>query len=106
MEYTIEHDLDAELARKAASRAAEHYTAKWAKYNAKTTWSSQDHADITFHVKGVDVAATVDLKPGLVVIDMKKVPLLLRPFKKMALDIVHKTMSKWIDRAKAGELDD
>jgi hypothetical protein len=32
------------------------------------------------------------------------VPLLLRPFRKMALDVVHKTMTKWIEKAKNGEL--
>ncbi len=105
MEYTIDHDLSPELAKKAAQKAADHYTKKWAKYNAETTWSGDDHAEITFHVKGVDVAATVDMRPGQVVIDMKKVPILLRPFKRMALEVVHKTMTKWIEKAKNGELD-
>jgi len=105
MEYTIEHDLSPELAKKAAQKAADHYTQKWAKYNAQTIWSGDDHAEITFHVKGVNVVATVDMRPGQVVIDMKKVPILLRPFKKMALDVVHKTMTKWIEKAKNGELD-
>ncbi len=105
MQHIIKHDLSPELAKKAAEKAAEYYTEKWAKYDAKTTWTSDSHADITFHVKGVSVAATVDMEPGQVIIDMKKVPLLLRPFKNMALDVVHKTMEKWIVRAKNGELD-
>ena len=104
MQHIIKHDLSPELAKKAAEKAAEYYTKKWEKYDAKTTWTSDDHAEITFHVKGVSVAATVDMQPGEVVIDMKKVPLLLRPFKNMALDVVHKTMDKWITRAKDGEL--
>jgi hypothetical protein len=106
MEYTIKHDLSPELAKRAAQKAADHYTEKWRKYDATTTWTGDDHAEISFHVKGVDVAATVDLEPGRVVIDMTKVPFLLRPFKKMALDVVHKTMEKWIDKAKRGELDE
>ena len=106
MDYVIRHDLSPELAKKAAQKAADHYTQKWAKYNAKTTWSGDNHAEITFHVKGVAVAATVDMQPGQIVIDMKKVPILLRPFKRMALDVVHKTMTKWIEKAKNGELDE
>ncbi len=106
MQHIIEHDLSPELAKKAADKAAEYYTQKWAKYDAKTTWTSDTHAEITFHVKGVSVAATVDMEPGRAVIDMKKVPLLLRPFKNMALDVVHKTMEKWITAARNGELDD
>lgn len=106
MQHIIKHDLSPELAKKAANKAAEYYTQKWAKYDAKTTWTSDTHADITFHVKGVSVAATVDMQPGQIVVDMNKVPLLLRPFKNMALDVVHKTMQKWIDKAKNGELDE
>jgi hypothetical protein len=55
-------------------------------------------------VKGVNVVASIEMQPGQAVIDMQKVPLLLRPFKNMALDVVQKTMEKWIVRAKAGEL--
>ena len=105
MQHIIEHDLSPELARKAAEKAAEHYTKKWEKYDATTTWTSDTHAEISFHVKGVSVAATVDMEPGRAVIDMKKVPLLLRPFKNMALGVVQETMEKWIAKAKAGELE-
>jgi hypothetical protein len=106
MQHVIKHDLSPELAKKAANKAADYYTEKWAKYDAKTTWASDTHAEITFHVKGVSVAATVDMRPGEVVIDMEKVPLLLRPFKNMALDVVQRTMQKWIDKAKNGELEE
>ena len=104
MQHIIKHDLGPELAKQAANKAAEHYTAKWGKYDAKMTWLSDTHAEISFHAKGVNVVATIDMQPGQVVIDMQKVPLLLRPFKNMALDVVQKTMEKWIVRAKAGEL--
>ncbi len=105
MQHIIKHDLDPELAKKAATKAAEHYTTKWEKYDAKAAWLSDTHAEITFRVKGVSVAATVDMQPGQVVVDMQKVPLLLRPFKNMALDVVQKTMSKWIAKAENGELE-
>jgi hypothetical protein len=104
MQHIIKHDLSPELAKKAAENASEHYTAKWQKYDAKTTWLSDTKAEISFHVKGVSVAATIDMQPGQVVIDMQKVPLLLRPFRNMALDVVQKTMEQWIAKAKAGEL--
>ena len=104
MQHIIKHDLSPELAKKAADKAAEHYTEKWQKYDAKTTWLSDTKAEISFHVKGVNVVASIEMQPGQAVIDMQKVPLLLRPFKNMALDVVQKTMEKWIVRAKAGEL--
>lgn len=105
MEHIIKHNLSPELAKKAADKAAEHYTKKWEKYDAKSTWVTDTTAEITFHVKGVHVAATVDMQPGQAVIEMQKVPFLLRPFKNMALDVVQRTMEKWIDKAKNGELD-
>ena len=104
MQHIIKHDLSPELAKKAADKAAEHYTSKWEKYDAKTTWLSDTNAEISFRVKGVNVVASINMQPGQVVIDMQKVPLLLRPFKNMALDVVQKTMEKWIAKAKAGEL--
>ena len=104
MQHIIKHDLSPELAKKAADKAAEHYTTKWEKYDAKTTWVGDTNAEISFRVKGVNVVATIEMEPGQAVIDMQKVPLLLRPFKNMALDVVQKTMEKWIVRAKAGEL--
>ncbi|MEM8609835.1 MAG: polyhydroxyalkanoic acid system family protein [Myxococcota bacterium] len=105
MDYTIKHDLSPELARKAAQKAADYYTEKWQKYNATATWHDEDHAEISFRVKGVDVAATLEMQPGQIVVDMKKVPLILRPFKKQALDVVQKTMTKWVEKAKNGELE-
>ncbi|MEM7135862.1 MAG: polyhydroxyalkanoic acid system family protein [Myxococcota bacterium] len=106
MDYTIKHDLSPELARKAAQKAAEYYTNKWAKYDAKTTWHGEDQAEISFRVKGVDVAAKLDMQPGQIVVAMDKVPLLLRPFKSKALDVVQQTMTKWVEKAKNGELDE
>ncbi|MEM7436018.1 MAG: polyhydroxyalkanoic acid system family protein [Myxococcota bacterium] len=106
MDYTIKHDLSPELARKAAQKAAEYYTNKWAKYDAKTTWHGEDRAEISFRVKGVNVAATLDMQPGQIVVAMDKVPLLLRPFKSKALDVVQQTMVKWVEKAKNGELDE
>ena len=105
MQHIVKHDLSPELAKKAAEKAAEYYTQKWEKYDAKATWTSDTHVDITFNVKGINVAATVDLEPGQAIIDMQRVPILLLPFKNKALDAVEKTLEKWIGKAKAGELD-
>lgn len=105
MEYIIKHDLSPELAKKAADKAAECYTKEWEKYDAKSTWVGDDKAEIAFRVKGVNVVATVEMQPGQAVIEMQEVPLLLRPFENMALDVVRRTMENWMVRAKNGELD-
>ena len=104
MKHIIKHDLSPELAKKAATKAAERYTAKFEKYNARTDWHSDTHAEISFRVKGLDVAATMDLEPEQVALDME-VPFILRPFKKKALGVVEEVIQKWIDKARNGELD-
>ena len=104
MKHIIKHDLDPALARKVAEKASERYTEKFAKYDAKTTWVNDDRADITFKVKGVSASASVEMAPGQIEVDMN-VPLILRPFKKMAISVVDETIQKWIAKAKNGELD-
>ncbi len=104
MRHIIKHELSPELAKKASAAAADHYTAKFAKYDASTEWVSDTHADISFHVKGMDVGATIDLEPGQLVVDME-VPLMLLPFKKKALSVIEEVIEKWIRKAKDGELD-
>ena len=104
MKHVIKHDLDFELAKKAAVKAAERYTAKFAKYDAKTEWTSDTHADISFKVKGLDLSASMDLEPNQMSVDME-VPFLLRPFKRKALSVVEEVIQKWINKAKNGELD-
>lgn len=103
MKHVIKHDLSPEMAKKVAVQAAERYTAKFAKYDARVDWANETQATITFKVKGVNAAASIDLQPGQIEADMS-VPLLLRPFKKLALNAVDETFQKWIDRANKGEL--
>ena len=56
-------------------------------------------------MKGIRAAASIELHPGQIEAQMD-VPLLLRPFSKMALSVVDETFQKWIDKAHNGELDD
>ena len=105
MKHIIKHDLSPEMAKKVADKAAERYTAKFAKYDAKMNWVNDSTASVSFRVKGIAAAATIELKPGQIEADMD-VPLLLRPFKKLALSVVDETFQKWIDKAHNGELDD
>lgn len=104
MKHCIKHDLSPELARKAVAKAAERYTEKWEKYDAKVNWVNEDKADITFHVKGMNVAAHLELIPGQATIEMD-VPFVLRPFRKKALSVVEEVIQKWIGKAQRGELD-
>ena len=104
MKHVIKHDLSPELARKAIGKAAEHYTEKFEKYDAKLQWANDDAAEITFRAKGMNVAARLDILPGQVAVQMD-VPLVLRPFKSKALSVVDEVIRKWVGKAQRGELD-
>ena len=104
MKHIIKYDISPELARKAATKAAERYTEKFSDYDVKTVWNTENNAVISFRVKGLDVSATMDLEPNQVSLDMQ-VPFILRPFKKKALHVVKEVIRKWIGKARNGELD-
>jgi hypothetical protein len=103
MEHRIEHDLSPELARKAVQRAVDSYSEKFARYNVQSHWPTEDQVDIGFDAKGVKLSGQVKLVPHALLIDMD-VPLLLRPFRKKALDVIETQVKAWIQKAHAGEL--
>ena len=103
--HDIPHDLEPELAKKAATKAAESYRQRLEKYEVKTDWVSDDRLELSFAVKGKRLhgAMTVRAKDLRLELD---VPLLFRPFSKMAMGVIEKEAKEWIDKARAGELDD
>lgn len=104
MTHVVKHDLDTPLARKAAEKAFEAYSKEFSDYNPTANWTSETHCDVTFTVKGVKLEGAMDLKPGAIEMDLK-VPLLFRPFKGKALDVVEREVKTWIEKARRGELD-
>ena len=105
MQHVVEHELELALARRAAEKAYESYSKEYAEYSPTADWTSETHCDVTFTVKKVTLKGAMDLEPGRVVMDLD-VPLLFRPFKKLALGYVLKEVRTWLDKAKNGELAD
>ena len=103
MEHRIEHDLSPELARKAVKGAVASYSEKLAKYSPSVEWKGEDHVDVGFKAKGMSLSGTLKLVPNAVVVDMD-VPLLLRPFRKTALDVIETQVKAWVAKAHAGQL--
>lgn len=103
MEHRIPHDLSPELARKAVKGAVVAYCEKLVKYSPRVDWRGDDQVDVVFKAKGIGLTGTVKLEPNAVVVDMD-VPLLLRPFKKIALDVIETEVKEWVRKAKAGEV--
>ena len=104
MEHVVEHNLDEATARRAAEKAYESYRVRFAEYSPTANWATDTHCDVTFTVKKVRLEGTIDLKPKRILMDLD-VPLLFRPFKKLALGYVEGEIKKWIEKAERGELE-
>jgi hypothetical protein len=103
MEHRIEHDLSPELAHKAIERAIQSYSEKFSAYQPKADWVKPDEVHIGFNAKGVKISGEIKLVPQALLVDMD-VPLLLRPFRKKAIDAIEAQVRVWIAKAHAGEL--
>lgn len=104
MKHTIKHDLDISLAKKACVKAFEAYSEKFAKYNPTANWKSETLAEIGFEAKGVKLGGTVDLRPKEIEVEMN-VPFLFKPFQSKAVELVEGEITKWVGKAKNGDLD-
>jgi hypothetical protein len=103
MKHAVHHDLNPELAKKAAEKAWESYSERFAKYQPRAHWTSDSHADISFSAKGIALKGALDLAPGQIVLDLD-VPFVLRVFRKQAVDVIDREIQKWVGKARAGEI--
>ena len=104
MKHVMKHNLDMALARRAADKACEAYSARFAEYNPTTDWETEQRANVSFTVKGVKLRGWLELVPGAVEMELQ-VPFIFRPFRKKALGIVEEEVRNWFAKAEAGELD-
>jgi hypothetical protein len=103
MEHRINHDLEPELARKAVRKAIESYSERFSKYQPEADWVSDDRVRLGFTAKGMKLAGDLRLEARAVVFDLQ-VPLLLRPFKGKAVDIIEQEVRAWFQRARDGQV--
>jgi hypothetical protein len=103
MKHTVPHDLPFELARKAADAALQNYKARFPEYDPQVTWNNERTAEVALKAKGISLKGVFEILPDAVAMDME-VPLLLRPFKQKALDVIEEQIREWITKAKNGQL--
>jgi Putative polyhydroxyalkanoic acid system protein (PHA_gran_rgn) len=103
MKHSVPHDLSLAMAKKAADAALQSYKARFAEYDPQITWVNDRLAEVTFRAKGMSMKGSFEIKDNAVDMDMD-VPLLLRPFKNKALEVIEEQIKKWIDKARTGEL--
>ncbi|MGK4001361.1 polyhydroxyalkanoic acid system family protein [Sorangium sp. So ce1036] len=98
MKHTIEHDLNDQEAKLATERAIAQYREQYAEYQPFLVWRDDRRAELGFSVKGVKLKGSMELRPGAVDVDLD-VPLLLRPFKGVALAAIEKEVRHFIEQA-------
>ena len=104
MKHTVEHGLSREQAKKATEKAFDAYKERFAKYNPDSSWVSDNEAKVSFSAKGVTLEGTVILHDEDIELEMD-VPFLLKPFKSKAVSVIEDEITKWVEKAKQGELD-
>ena len=103
MKHSIEHDLDPATAKQVADRAFAEYRSRYPDYEPSLRWSSDRRADVSFNAKGIRMNGSMEIAERAIVMDLD-VPLLLRPFRGKALEVIEREVRVWIAKAKAGQL--
>jgi hypothetical protein len=101
--HDIPHDLDFDLAKLAAQKAAEAYGKRFAEYDYKATWVREDRVELGFTVVGRRLEGSMTIKADRLELELE-VPLMMRPFRGKAIEIIEKEARTWLDKAKRGEL--
>ena len=103
MKHVIAHDLDVSTAKKVAERAFAEYQHRYAKYDPHFRWATDHRAEVVFNAKGFTLEGKMEVGAREITLDLK-VPLLLRPFKGRAMEIIDREVKRWLVRAHQGDL--
>jgi hypothetical protein len=103
MKHSVPHDLSIPMARKAADAALAHYSERFPDFAPDVTWTTDTTAEVVFRAKGMSINGMFEVVKDAVHMDIE-VPLLLRPFRAKAIEVVEAEIVRWIARAKAGKI--
>ncbi len=103
MTHDIPHDLDFDLAKLAAEKAAESYSKRFAEFNCQYKWVSNTRMELSFRVTGKSLKGAMDIKTNKLSLGLD-VPFVFRPFRGKAVSIIEGEVNAWIAQAKRGEL--
>ncbi len=103
MKHEIHHGLSPDLAKKAVDKAMEAYSARFADYNPKFDWVSENKGRVGFKAKGVSVNGEIEIAGSKILVDLE-VPFLLRVFRGKAIEVIDREVTAWVEKARNGEL--
>lgn len=103
MKHSVPHSLGIEVAKQAAENALAAYSERFSDYNPTVTWPTETNAQVSFKIKTLVLSGQFETLPEEISIEME-VPLMLRPFRAKALEVVEREIRQWLDKAAAGSL--
>jgi len=103
MKEVIPHDLDLPTAKRVAERAFEAYEARFPEYHPTFRWTDERTAQVGFNAKGIQLDGTMRIEDKAIELDLD-VPFLLRPFRKIALEVIEREVRTWLEKAKNGAI--
>ncbi len=103
MKHSVPHDLPLPLAKKAADKALEVYAGRFAEFDPQIAWLTERTAEVTFKALGATLKGSFAISDNDIAMEMD-VPMLMRPFRAKAMEVVEQKIREWIDKAKNGEL--
>ncbi|MEZ4295360.1 MAG: polyhydroxyalkanoic acid system family protein [Polyangiaceae bacterium] len=103
MKHVIQHRLDVPTAKKVTDRAFAEYSQRYSQYEPTFAWANDRRADVGFSAKGIKLKGAMHVAEKEITLELD-VPFLLRPFQKIAVDIIDREVKRWIDKAESGEL--
>lgn len=103
MKHVVNHGLGKDRAKQVAEKAFQSYKERFSNYDPKANWVRDDRCEISFSVKGMKLDGALEINDKDIEMDLD-VPFVLRPFKGKALSVIEEEITKWVGKAKAGEL--
>lgn len=105
MKHSVPHDLKHDQAREATRHALESYRARFPEFKPQGQWVSPDRAEISFTAVGNTLKGVVEVLANRIDLELD-VPLMMRPFQNKAMAVIEGEIRTWIEKAKAGRLQD
>lgn len=101
--HRVPHGLPIDLALLATRTALESYRIRFPHVAPDGEWVSERHGRLWFQVAGKRLEGEIHVDEEAVELKLD-VPLVFRPFRRKALELIETEIALWIDRARRGEL--
>jgi hypothetical protein len=103
MKHEIPHDLEMDLAKLAARKAAEAYAKRFAEYDYRYRWANETRLELSFAVMGKRLEGVMEVLPRKLELELE-VPFMFKVFQGKALQIIEREAKDWLAKARRGEL--